>query len=109
MAIISGAKSRVNIVREMFFFSYMILPPITYVFQCFATTLHDDKENLMVTCSRVLEAIVSLRDGTGTGYRPVRPGPVPVRISDRPVRSDLLRPVPVPVVKNLDRFHLWLV
>jgi hypothetical protein len=25
------------------------------------------------------------RDGTGTGYRPVRSGPVPVWISDRPV------------------------
>jgi hypothetical protein len=26
-----------------------------------------------------------------------------------PVRSDFFRPVPVPVIKKYDRFHLWLV
>jgi hypothetical protein len=33
--------------------------------------------------------------------RPVTVGPT------GPVRSDLFRPIPVPVVKNPDRFHLW--
>jgi hypothetical protein len=39
---------------------------------------------------------VNIRDGAGTGYRPVRSGPVPVWISDRPVcRSPLDRSLPV--------------
>ncbi len=31
-----------------------------YTFQCFASTQYDDKDNLFVTCSRVLEAAVGL-------------------------------------------------
>ncbi len=38
---------------------------------------------------------VTGRFGTGLDFRPAGP-----------VRSDRLRPVPVPVVKNPDRFHL---
>jgi ABC-type multidrug transport system permease subunit len=50
MTLISGAKRRVNIVQEMgFFFFYMIVSPITYIFQFFASTQYDDKENLFVT------------------------------------------------------------
>ncbi len=58
---LGGAKVHVNVVQEMgFFFMHMILPPITYTFQCFASTQYDDKENLFVTCSRVLEAAVGI-------------------------------------------------
>jgi hypothetical protein len=51
------------------------------------------------------------RDGTGTGYQPVRyrSGFQTGRSTGRPagpVRSNRLRPVPVAVVKNPDRFHL---
>jgi len=59
-----------------------------------------------------------VRSGTVLDCRPVVTGgpagrPVSCRSTGRtgrpagPVRSDRLKPVPVPVVKNPDRFHLW--
>jgi hypothetical protein len=43
------------------------------------------RRRFFYTTRTVKTLIVPIRDGTGTCDRPVRPGSVPVRISDRPV------------------------
>jgi hypothetical protein len=87
--------------------------------------LHRMPKGQLVEAEYISCDYIEKKFGTGINYKPAgyrSTGRLPVdrlttvRPFDRsitvrpagPVRSELFRPVPVPVMKNPDRFHLWL-
>ncbi len=103
--VVTGRPARVLTLKFCFF--HVTIYKTSVGFQ---EHVPDNIQTAFVSSSQHHISVSGEKSGSRINFRPAGL-PVDRSVTGRPagpVRSDRLRPVPVPVVKNPDRFHLWL-